>query len=194
MNKDQFIMISVALEAGLFFVAFALGWLTDISPNEHFKPNLWVIPLSILWTMPLVAASNYCSKLKWKPFQEMKEYLTFEIGPMLAKMNHLELLILGLFVGVCEETLFRGFTQPWIEQLTQSYWLGLIVGNIIFALLHPVSRLYILYVFIAGIYLGLLLDITGTRELTLPILVHGLYDWAMFVLIRQDYAKTINTT
>jgi membrane protease YdiL (CAAX protease family) len=98
------------------------------------------------------------------------------------------LLYLGLLAGVSEEILFRGFLQPWFER--EWGWAGGIVfSNLIFALVHWVTPLYALLAGLTGAYLGVSLDITGERNLLVPILIHAVYDFMAFLAVAQTFRK-----
>jgi membrane protease YdiL (CAAX protease family) len=55
---------------------------------------------------------------------------------------------------------------------------------------HAVTPLYAVLAFLVGIYLGLALDFGGNRNLAIPIIIHGLYDFLAFVMLMRAYAAS----
>jgi membrane protease YdiL (CAAX protease family) len=95
-------------------------------------------------------------------------------------------MVLSAIAGFSEELLFRGVIQPWLE----SSWgmtAGLLVSNIIFGLAHAVTPLYAVLATLVGIYLSLSLDYGGDRNLLLPMVIHGLYDFLAFMALIRTY-------
>jgi hypothetical protein len=64
---------------------------------------------------------------------------------------------------------------------------GLLASNIIFGLAHAVTPLYAVLATFVGIYLSLSLDYGGDRNLLVPIVIHGLYDFLAFVALMRAY-------
>jgi membrane protease YdiL (CAAX protease family) len=112
------------------------------------------------------------------------------LGARLQNRQWSDLLILAAIAGFSEEVLFRGFIQPWAEQLTD-ITTGLIISNLVFALLHAVTPLYAVLAFLMGIYLGLSLDYGEERNLMTPIIIHGVYDFVAFLAIVRSYRLQI---
>ncbi len=114
------------------------------------------------------------------------------LGPGLHRYHWTDLLILASIAGLSEELLFRGVIQPWIE----SSWgmtAGLVGSNIIFGLAHAVTPLYAVLATLVGIYLSLSLDYGGDRNLLVPIVIHGLYDFLAFIALMRAYrASSLN--
>ena len=68
---------------------------------------------------------------------------------------------------------------------------GLIGSNIIFGLVHAVTPLYAVLAALVGIYLGLSLDYGGDRNLLIPVIIHGLYDFLAFVALMRVYRASL---
>jgi hypothetical protein len=67
---------------------------------------------------------------------------------------------------------------------------GLVGCNIIFGLAHAITPLYAVLATLVGIYLSLSLDYGGDRNLLVPIVIHGLYDFLAFVALMRAYRAT----
>jgi membrane protease YdiL (CAAX protease family) len=75
--------------------------------------------------------------------------------------------------------LFRGLLQPAIAGLwagPAGVWLGLAGASLLFGLAHAVTRAYVVLAALVGAYLGGLWLATG--NLLVPVVAHGLYDFA----------------
>jgi membrane protease YdiL (CAAX protease family) len=82
-----------------------------------------------------------------------------------------DIIYMLLFVGLAEETLFRGLIQ---RNLTAAFgwkW-GLLGASVLFAIMHLTWRSVpeLLFVFAAGLIMGLVY--WKTKELTMPIIIH----------------------
>ena len=94
--------------------------------------------------------------------------------------------MLAAIAGISEEVLFRGVIQPWLETAWGAS-AGLIASNIIFGLVHAITPLYTVLATLVGIFLGLALDYGGERNLLIPIIIHGLYDFLAFMFLMRSY-------
>jgi membrane protease YdiL (CAAX protease family) len=95
-----------------------------------------------------------------------------------------------VIAGFSEEVLFRGALQPWLENVT-GITNGLLISNLIFALVHAVTPLYALLAMLMGLYLGMSLDYDTERNLLTPIVIHSLYDFIAFIVILRNYRKSL---
>jgi membrane protease YdiL (CAAX protease family) len=120
------------------------------------------------------------------PLWPIKQFLIKTLGPYLDICRWYDLLLIALLAGVCEELFFRGFLQPWIESISGPM-AGLIGSNLVFALAHFITQTYALLAGLMGIYLGLLLDASGQRNLLTPILAHTIYDFFAFVVVVRTF-------
>lgn len=92
------------------------------------------------------------------------------------------LVILAVLAGVGEELLFRGFIQGWF--MGQGWpWIGILVGAIIFGVVHYLSWLYCLLATGLGLLLGIVYWLTDS--LLLVMVWHGVYDLVAIAYIRH---------
>ena len=68
---------------------------------------------------------------------------------------------------------------------------ALIGSNVIFGLVHSLTPLYAVLAALVGIYLGLSLDYGGERNLLIPIIIHGLYDFLAFLVLMHVYRANL---
>lgn len=105
-----------------------------------------------------------------KPLQRSR---SIEVISFLKRASWTQAVLLSAIAGVAEELFFRGAVQPVA---------GVEVAAVLFGLLHPYSRLYIIIAALAGFGLGYLYHATGS--LLSPIAAHSLYDFAVIALLK----------
>ncbi len=188
-NPDDFFKKACSFEAALIPVAVVLGWIANINPFENLHFSESAIAYGVIGTMPLFLLFITLEQMQAESVVKIKNVLLETLGPSLHRYHWTDLLILASIAGLSEELLFRGVIQPWIE----SSWgmaAGLIGSNIIFGLAHAITPLYAVLATLVGIYLSLSLDYGGDRNLLLPIVIHGLYDFLAFVALMRAYRAT----
>jgi len=186
--NDKFFRLACYFEGSLILVAIVLGWLLDVDPfvNLHFSELALIY--GIFGTLPLFFIFLALFQIELQQVRRIITLLHETLGPSLYRRNWADLFILAAVAGISEEVLFRGVIQPWMESLW-GMTAGLIGSNIIFGLVHAVTPLYALLAALVGIYLGVFLDYGGARNLFIPIVIHGLYDFLAFMIILRTYAN-----
>lgn len=187
---DSFFRVACYFEAALTLLAMLLGWLLDVNPFANLAFDEQSLAIGILLTLPLLLLFFAMQQLPYKPLQQIRDMLQVTLGARLNRCHWTDLLILAGIAGFSEEALFRGMLQPWLEDTT-GITAGLIISNIVFALVHAVTPLYALLAMLMGLYLGLSLDYGGERNLLTPIVIHGLYDFIAFIVILRDYRNSL---
>ncbi len=189
-NIDDFFKSACLFEASLTLVAVVLGMIANINPFENFKFSELAIVYGVLGTAPLFMMFLSLEQVRHTSVSSIKDLLLKTLGPGLHKYHWTDLLILASIAGFSEELLFRGVIQPWIEHAWGAVT-GLVVSNIIFGLVHAVTPLYALLATLVGIYLGLALDVTGDKNLLVPVIIHGLYDFLAFLALMKTFKSSI---
>ena len=186
MTKLQFLLLASAFQGGLVLIAFVLGWWLSVDPLADLRVNtdtgLLGVSGALLLYVTIMLADRFAI------IRVLRTLLVEKLGGTLAACKVVELIYLGLLAGVTEEILFRGFLQPWLE-LSWGWSGGLIFSNMIFALMHWVTPTYALLTGVCGLFLGLLLDIGGERNLTSPIIAHALYDFLAFMSVARSWRQ-----
>lgn len=185
-HPDDFFKKACTFEASLILVAAVLGWIANINPfaDLHFSES--AIACGVIGAIPLFLMFLALEQIQAEPVIKIKNMLFETLGPSLHRYHWTDLFILAAIAGLSEELLFRGVIQPWME----SSWgipAALVGSNIIFGLAHAVTPLYAVLAALVGIYLSLSLDYGGDRNLLLPIIIHGLYDFLAFVSLMRAY-------
>ena len=119
--------------------------------------------------------------------QQIREFMRDTLGPLLSRCRSIDLLLLAILAGLCEEVLFRGFLFAYVWQFNQS--LAVIVCNLAFGLAHLVTPLYAFLAAIAGLYLTALLAVDPSPNLLLPITAHAAYDFVAFLIIVREFRR-----
>jgi len=189
-NIDDFFKSACLFEASLTLVAVVLGMIANINPFENLKFSELAIVYGVLGTAPLFMMFLSLEQVRHTSVSSIKDLLLKTLGPGLHKYHWTDLLILASIAGFSEELLFRGVIQPWIEHAWGAVT-GLVVSNIIFGLVHAVTPLYALLATLVGIYLGLALDVTGDKNLLVPVIIHGLYDFLAFLALMKTFESSI---
>ena len=189
-SPDRFFKSACLFEAALILVAVVLGWLSGINPFATLHYSESAIFYGILGTIPLFLLYLVLDQVSLDAVVSIRRFLLATLGPALHRCHLADLFILGAIAGISEEILFRGVIQPWME----SSWgitAGLIGSNILFGLVHSITPLYTVLATLVGIYLGMALDFGGDRNLLIPIIIHGLYDFLAFLALMRSYRASI---
>ncbi|WKJ90673.1 CPBP family intramembrane metalloprotease [Methylomonas montana] len=189
--SEQFFKIACYFEGSLALVALALGWLANVYPFENLYFSEDGLAGGLLATLPLVLLFFAMQQLSYPPIQKIRDLLLETLGAGLAFRHWTDILVLAGIAGFAEEALFRGFLQPWLE----NHWgalVGLLLSNVLFALVHAVTPLYTLLAMLMGLYMGVMLDYGGERNLLVPMVIHAVYDFVAFVVILRDYRIRLN--
>lgn len=181
-TREQFLRVAAMFESALVLLALGLGWAVDVDPLASLSFAWSDLGWGLLAGAGLFVPVALCEKLPLPRLRRIERLLVEMLGPPLAQCRWYDLLLLAAFVGFCEELLFRGLLQPWIERHA-GYAGGLLWSNLVFGLLHCVTLLYGAIAAAVGGYLGWLLDATGERSLLVPIAAHASYDYLAFLWI-----------
>jgi membrane protease YdiL (CAAX protease family) len=187
---DNFFRFACLFEASLTLLALLLGWVVDVDPFADLQYSEAGLVLGLQATIPVVLLFFALQSMSYAPLRNIRQLLLETMGARLNRCNWSDLFILALIAGFSEEVLFRGVLQPWLEHTT-GMMAGLLLSNLLFALVHAVTPLYALLAMLMGVYLGLSLDYGGERNLLTPIIAHALYDFVAFLVILRNYRQTL---
>ena len=190
LKDHSFLNSACFFEATLIPLAILLGWIGSINPFANIFFTETALANGVIGTIPLILIFLAFEQIQAKSVGNIRRLLLETLGPGLLDRHWTDLLILALIAGIAEELLFRGVIQPWIEQ----FWgvtAGLVISNFIFGLVHAVTPLYALLAGIVGMYLGLSLNYGTEKNLLVPIIIHGLYDFLAFFALIRMYRKSL---
>jgi membrane protease YdiL (CAAX protease family) len=122
----------------------------------------------LLYTLACLAIGAVLGTMEYSILRPAPAFPTFEVKYLLRDM-----IYMFLFVGLGEELLFRGLLQIDLMKVFGVKG-GLILASLMFAIMHLTWRSLpeLGFVFIAGLILGFLY--WKTKNLALPIIVHGI--------------------
>lgn len=189
-DTNSFFRVACFFEAALTLLAVGVGWLTDIDPFEDLIFNEHAIANGVLLTLPLLLLFFAMQELPIQALEKIRQLLLETLGARLYRCHWTDLLILAAIAGFSEEVLFRGALQPWLKNVA-GLTNGLLISNLIFALVHAVTPLYAALAMLMGLYLGMSLDYGAERNLLTPIVIHSLYDFVAFIVILRNYRKSL---
>jgi uncharacterized protein len=191
-DTNDFFKKACYFEASLILVAIVLGWFSGINPLETLHFSEVAVVYGIIGTAPLFIMFLILERVQIQSVVKIRQLLLDTLGPGLHRYHWADLFILAAIAGISEELVFRGVIQPWME----SSWgisNAIIVSNLVFGLAHALTPLYAVLATLVGIYLGVSMDYSGERNLLVPVLIHGLYDFLAFIALMRSYrAKQIN--
>jgi len=175
------------MEGGLLGLAIGLGWLVGLDPWATWTVGSVPLAWAGVGVVPPLAMLFWVLRSSWEPVVQLRERLDPVIQSFFGSWSIWELGVLALVAGLSEEVLFRGVIQAGLEG-----WLGpgagLVIAAVLFGLMHPITRLYILLALGIGFWLGLVWMWSGS--LVAPVLAHGLYDFVALIVCARRARKT----
>ncbi|QDV61507.1 CPBP family intramembrane glutamic endopeptidase [Crateriforma conspicua] len=192
-TADDVFRTAVIFESALGLLALFLGWLLGPDPRalvpkidlSVFQWDVWSpVVLGIGYGMaaaiPMLLGIAVLRRLPLESVRELERLSDDGMLRLLLQLGPLELILISLCAGVGEELLFRGWLMQWLSENPSGVsgpleiGIGLIGSSIAFGLVHPITRLYVVVATVIGLYLGVLLLLSG--NLLIPIAAHATYD------------------
>jgi len=169
-------LVYVALTA----VALGIAWLAgvDLRPLLRFDWTAAAIGIAAVVPMSIV----------FFVAPDLKDKVVDLLGPALAECRMLDLVLLAAMAGISEELVFRGAIEGWLR--TYEVVGAMLVTNILFGLMHPITVVYFLIAMGFGLFFSVLANLGAERNLTAPIVAHTVYDLVGFLLVARDYRKS----
>ncbi|MEE2706406.1 MAG: CPBP family intramembrane glutamic endopeptidase [Planctomycetota bacterium] len=191
--RKHIFRLAVIFEGGLGAAALGLGWLCDFD-FLHLE-TLWsgeAVVRGLLATIPPVIGLLVIDRFPFGPMAELNRVVDELIVPLFRDLNVLQLFIIAALAGIGEELFFRGLLQGGLEHFLRGRMdavaaaaCALLLVSAVFGAAHAITRMYALLCFLMGLYLGGVWMIDSPRNLSIPIVVHGLYDFvALIYLVR----------
>lgn len=129
-------------------------------------------------SVPLFAFFVWSLKTRVPVFFRHRHVLNSLLPQMFGSWSTMQLLIISISAGICEEALFRGAIQGSLADRID-WRLALLLASAAFGISHPITRTYAIISGVIGAYLGLLW--TWSDNLLTPIITHAVYDFAALV-------------
>jgi membrane protease YdiL (CAAX protease family) len=173
----------------LLLTAFFLGWLMGFGPTEDLSWSWVDLGYGLLATVPMLFMLLAMLLIPGSGIRRIREFLRDTLGPFLSRCRIVDLLLLAVLAGVCEEVLFRGFLYGYIRQFDRG--LAILICNLAFGLAHLVTPLYAFLAAIAGLYLTALIAVDPSPNLLIPITAHVGYDFVAFLFVAHEFRKHV---
>lgn len=190
LTHSQFLIGAGVTEGSLLLSAFFLGWLMDFSPTQDLSWTWEDLGFGLLATLPMLLIMLAVLLFPGSGIRQIREFMRDTLGPLLSRCRIIDLLLLAILAGLCEEVLFRGFLFAYVRQFNQG--LAVIVCNLAFGLAHLVTPLYALLATMAGLYLTALVAVDPSPNLLVPVTAHASYDFVAFLVIVRDFRQQTN--
>lgn len=161
------------LIGSIVLAAFAssVGWLRLMFARQTVRGRRW------MWFVPVIILVPSIMRLLGV------DYGSYPQSAVVV------MLLTGVLIGFAEEILCRGFAVKMLRDSGKSERTVMVLSSLIFALLHSTNilsgqalvtvALTIVFAFAFGVCMYLTLRVTG--NLIWPMLLHGLYDPALFL-------------
>jgi membrane protease YdiL (CAAX protease family) len=177
LTHGQFLISAGIFEGALLLIAFVAGWVTGTNPTLWLQWRSEDFVLGLAATLPMLALLAICMLSRSSGMLQIRKFLRETIGVFLARCRLIDLILLALLAGVCEEIFFRGFLYAWV---------AVMLTNLLFGLAHAVTPVYAMLAAFLGLYLTALVASDSTPNLLIPITAHTLYDLVAFYVIIRD--------
>lgn len=192
LTHSQFLIGAGVTEGALLLAAFFLGWLMDISPTRDLSWHWTDFGYGLLAAIPMLLLLLAVLLVPLSGITHIREFMRDTLGPLLSRCSTLDLLLLAILAGLCEEVLFRGFLYGYVRQFDRG--LAILICNLAFGLAHMVTPLYAFLAAMAGLYLTALVAIDPSPNLLVPIVAHAAYDFAAFLVVVRDFRRHSRTS
>ncbi len=190
MTHVQFLTSGGIFEGVLLVIAFIGGWLTGVNPTLWLSWTLSDLLMGLLATVPMLIMLAISLLVPSNGMKQIRRFLRQSVGHYLVQCRPLDIFLLSVLAGVCEEILFRGFFFQWISQW--NFMLAVLITNLLFALAHSITPMYALLAAFLGLYLTALVGVDKSPNLLIPIIAHTLYDFVAFYVVIFDTRRNAN--
>ena len=159
----------------------------------EFDPSqLWPVAVGVLYgclaAIPILLMIELIRRIPWEPMRELERLTDDGMIKALLELRYSELIVISICAGIGEELLFRGWLMYWlaegagtsINSTPAAIGAALVVSSILFGLVHPITRLYVVLATFMGIYFGAL--VIYTENLLVPIAAHATYDAVQLIM------------
>jgi hypothetical protein len=174
-SRRQFVTWGLGIELATLAVAIGLAFLSGQHFWQGINWNVADIAIGCLAALPMMVVFSTAG--------DLRELVRRLLGPALAEASKAELFFIAVLAGVCEEALFRGVLEPW---WSGPHWIvGFLTANLVFGLLHAVTRNYLILATAFGMYLSLLTWTIAPPNLLRAIVCHAVYDFVAFLWLAR---------
>jgi len=183
MNNMSFFWQTILVEGGLAVVAILVDGLFRLRLHywEHCWCNLETLRQITWGLLPLIAGYFVLQTLPFAALRKIDSVVRVLFWQHMGHWKLWQLALVAALAGFGEELLFRGLIQLGLSTFL-NVWIAVLLTSLVFGLAHAVTPTYCLLAFVISLYLGFLFIHTG--NLVVPMAVHALYDFFVFLYIR----------
>lgn len=206
-NEDiNLLMMGVVVEGGLVLLALLCAWFgffaqeqtLGLIPSYSTADWIRIVGWGLLATIPMLI---YLLVFHfWTPsfFQPMQSFIDAKLKPIFKNASLLEMLLLSLMAGFCEELFFRwclqgGMTSFLVSKmgLMSALVVGVVISSLIFGGCHWVNATYGITTLLVGVYFGLVMIWTGSW--LVPAIAHALFDFVAMIYIARSAPRKLSS-
>jgi membrane protease YdiL (CAAX protease family) len=178
----SFFWQAVFVEGGLAVVAVVVALFFGIDYLAHCRCDGETLFLIGAATLILVAGYFVLQALPLASLRQIDRLVRNFFCQYMGQLTLGQLALIAALAGIGEELFFRGMIQLGLFLLGVGEWLAILLTSLLFGLAHAITPIYFLLAFFISLYLGFLF--LYTDNLLIPIAVHALYDFFVFLFIR----------
>ena len=179
----SFFWQAVLLEGGLAVVAILVDLLFRLGLNywEYCWCGIETLQQITWGFLPLIAGYFVMRALPFAALRKIDSVVRELFWQHMGHWKLWQLALVAALAGIGEELLFRGLIQLGLSTFI-NVWLAVLLTSLLFGLAHAVTPTYFFLAFVISLYFGFLFIHTG--NLFVPIAIHALYDFFVFLFIR----------
>ena len=140
--------------------------------------------------LPLLAGYFTLQAISLPALQRVDKLVRQMFREHMQHWNLIQLALVAALAGLGEELLFRGLFQMGLSGLVDAGW-AILITSVFFGLAHAVTPTYSVLAFFISLYFGWLFFFTG--NLFVPMAIHALYDFAVFLVLKYPLPRRKNS-
>lgn len=177
----SFFWQAILVEGGLAVIAIIADVFLRLNFQTYFQYNNETL-IQIVWgLLPLIAGYFVLLALPFAGVRQIDRIVRELFGQYMRHWKLWQIAVVAALAGLGEELFFRGLIQMGFSSIFD-VWLAILLTSLIFGLAHAITPTYCFLAFIISLYLSFLFIHTGS--LLVPIAIHALYDFFVFLFIR----------
>lgn len=184
------VLVAIGFELGLALLALGVGWLVGYWPLVGMgtllasKDEFIALVIGLVASIPPLVGLWWVESRRIAWLQPLRDLVRNLLQTWLGGASAGQLALVALAAGIGEEVLFRGLVQRGLADWIGPPWgsaVGLSAAALLFGVCHWLNMTYAFLAVGAGVYLGLLLELTGS--LWTPLVAHAVYDFAALIIL-----------
>jgi len=171
MSRGSLLLSAVAFETALLVAALLILRWAGLHPLTSFRAA--AIGTGGVAGLAMAAFAIVLVRSRGAALARIRRDFDLFIS-LFRRSTTLDLAVIALLAGICEEVLFRGLLQTWLASVMQPH-IALALAALAFGISHAISPSYLIFVTLLGLCLGYVYYFTGS--LAAAACAHMLYDF-----------------